>query len=151
MTMHMNRRKFMHHSCICGLVGIAGGEFLSGCITAKYSAGTIRGSDLLIPIKDFSERYGEEVQYRKYVIATNDILKFPICVYRFSDSDYQALWTECTHQGNELQVFGEKLECPAHGSEFNTRGQVQEGPADRPLRSFPVKIEGEYLKISLRR
>jgi Rieske Fe-S protein len=102
-------------------------------------------------VEDFIDRTEKDNQYRKYVIATNDILKYPICVYRFGESDYQALWTECTHQGNELQVFGEKLECPAHGSEFDTRGQVVEGPASRPLRSFPLKIDGDYLKISLKR
>jgi len=145
----MDRRKFLHHSCICGLAGISASELLQGCAAVKYSAGTIKGSDLLIPLEDFVDRTAKVVQYRKYVIAGNDMLKFPICVYRFNENDFHALWTKCTHQGNELQVFGEKLECPAHGSEFDTRGLVQEGPADKPLRSFPVRIDGEYLKISL--
>jgi Rieske Fe-S protein len=147
----MDRRKFIQHSCICGLSGIATAMVLPGCAPVKYSAGTIRGSDLLVPLEDFIDSSGKEVQYRKYLIAGNEILKFPVCVYRFSESDYQALWLECTHQGNEVQVFGERLECPAHGSKFDTRGQVQEGPADRPLRTFPVKIDGRYLKISLKK
>jgi Rieske Fe-S protein len=147
----MDRRKFLHHSCICSLAGLASAKLLQGCASLKYSAGTIRGSDLIIPLDDFVDRTGKDIQFRKFILAGNDLLKFHICVYRFSDSDFQALWTECTHQGNELQVFGEKLECPAHGSEFDTRGNVQEGPANRSLRSFPVRIDGDYLKISLKK
>jgi len=147
----MDRRKFIQHSCICGLTGICAVEMLSGCTAVKYSSGTIRGSDLFVPIEAFIDKNGDSIQYRKYLITGNEILKFPICVFRFSDSDYQALWTECTHQGSELQVFGEKLVCPAHGSEFDARGHVSEGPADKNLRSSSVKIDGDYLKISLKK
>ena len=57
---------------------------------------------------------------------------------------------QCTHQGAELQVFGDKLQCPAHGSEFTNKGIVQSGPAETKLRSFPVIIEANQLKISLK-
>jgi Rieske Fe-S protein len=56
----------------------------------------------------------------------------------------------CTHQGTELQVFGDRLQCPAHGSEFTNTGMVQNGPADDPLRTFPVRIEANTLKIDLK-
>ncbi|WP_163599017.1 ubiquinol-cytochrome c reductase iron-sulfur subunit, partial [Klebsiella pneumoniae] len=41
-------------------------------------------------------------------------------------------------------------QCPAHGSEFTNSGTVQGGPADRKLRTFPVTIEANKLKISLK-
>jgi len=56
----------------------------------------------------------------------------------------------CPHQGEELQVFGDRLECPAHGSEFNNKGIVQNGPADSNLRTFPVTIINNQLNISLK-
>lgn len=40
------------------------------------------------------------------------------------ENKYHALWTGCTHQGTELQVFGDRLQCPAHGSEFANTGAV---------------------------
>ena len=58
---------------------------------------------------------------------------------------------QCTHQGSQLQVFGDKLQCPAHGSEFSNQGLVQNGPADQTLRKFPVYIESDFLKISLKK
>jgi nitrite reductase/ring-hydroxylating ferredoxin subunit len=70
-------------------------------------------------------------------------------VYRFADDDYKALLMKCTHQGTELQVFGDRLQCPAHGSEFTNNGAVQNGPADRPLRTFTVSVENDSIKIRL--
>jgi Rieske Fe-S protein len=56
----------------------------------------------------------------------------------------------CPHQGAELQVFGDRLQCPAHGSEFNDKGVVKTGPADTNLRTFPVSINKDQLLISLK-
>jgi Rieske Fe-S protein len=56
----------------------------------------------------------------------------------------------CTHQGAQLQVFGDKLQCPAHGSEFSNRGVMENGPANTDLRKFPIVIENNTLKISLK-
>jgi nitrite reductase/ring-hydroxylating ferredoxin subunit len=147
----MDRRKFIHHSCLCSITGIAVSGLTNSCTSIKYSSGTILDSDLLIPLEDFVDRSGTEIQYRQYVIASNEILKFPVCVYRFSDTEYKALWPMCTHQGSELQVFGDSLICPAHGSEFDSAGNVLSGPAEEPLRVFPVIIDGDYLKISLKK
>lgn len=108
--------------------------------------GNIDGSDLVIPVDSFNK----EGVNKLYVIVQNEILRYPICVYRFSDTDYNALYLACTHQGNEVQVFGERLECPAHGSEFDSRGQVVKGPAEENLRSFPITIASNQLRISLK-
>ena len=56
---------------------------------------------------------------------------------------------QCTHQGAELQVYGDRLQCPAHGSEFNSKGLVTNGPAMSPLKSFLVEVQNQSLKIKL--
>jgi Rieske Fe-S protein len=108
------------------------------------------GDDIIVPVRDFETKNGKEVYFKKYIVVQNDILQYPICVYRFSENEYSALWMRCTHQGTELQVFGDKLQCPAHSSEFDSKGGVQSGPADVKLRTFPVTIEKDQLKISLK-
>lgn len=123
---------------------------LSACISNKTVAGTIKDDDILLPLSDFSENSSSGTK-RPYVILQNEVLKYPICVFRISDTEYEAVWMQCTHQGSQLQVFGDKLQCPAHGSEFSNRGLVQNGPADKSLRKFPVRIESEFLKISLKK
>lgn len=123
---------------------------MPGCANTKSLTGNIVADDLVIPLGDFEIKNGNETFYKKYLVVNNDLLQYPICVYRFNEKEYSALWMRCTHQGTELQVFGDKLQCPAHGSEFNNRGMVQNGPADNMLRTFAVKIENNQLKISLK-
>ena len=116
----------------------------------KTISDNIENSDILVSLSDFHSGSEDKMEYKKYIIINNDALKFPICVYRINENKLNAIWLECTHQGNEVQVFGDKLQCPAHGSEFSNSGLVTNGPADRNLRTFPVTIEGNYLKISLK-
>lgn len=146
----MERKEFIK---ACGFVcagGIGMVTLLQGCATAKQVSGQIVNDDLVVLINDFKNPNSKQGEFKKYVIIRNEILQYPICVYRFSESEYSALWMRCTHQGSELQVFGEKLQCPAHGSEFTNQGIVQNGPADVKLRSFPIIIEKHQLKISLK-
>jgi nitrite reductase/ring-hydroxylating ferredoxin subunit len=122
---------------------------LGGCAGATYIQGSIQDDSLIIPRSSFEIAKDNRVTYRGYVIAQHPTLKFPICVYRIREGLYHALWMRCTHQGNELQVFGDKLQCPAHGSEFTRTGAVQNGPADEPLRTFSVSESEDNLKIVL--
>lgn len=120
--------------------------FLEGCTGTREVSGTIDRSDLVVPVSSFQT--GKD-SYKKYLVVQHERLKYPICVYRFDPTRYVALLMRCTHQGAELQVFGDRLECPAHGSEFNNGGIVQNGPADTNLRTFPVSLQHNQLHISL--
>jgi len=52
----------------------------------------------------------------------------------------------CTHSGCSLaagRLDGTRVTCPCHGSQFDvTSGAVLRGPATRPIRSLPVRVEG---------
>lgn len=146
----MNRRTFMAR---CGLActgGVAIAPLLDACAGHLATVGEIDGSDLVVPAGVFTDRHGDRVSFAEYVIVRNDQLRYPVCVYRLSADRYAALWMRCTHQGTELEAFGGKLQCPAHGSEFSNTGQVLNGPAVLPLRTFPVTRVGEDLRVSLR-
>jgi Rieske Fe-S protein len=146
----MNRKEFLKTCGFGCLAGLAGVSLLQSCNSSQVLAKEISGSDILVPLTDFEIKNKETIEYRKYIIIQNENLKYPICVYRFDANNYSALLMQCTHQGAELQVFGDKLQCAAHGSEFNNRGTVESGPADRNLRSFPILIDKNTLKISLK-
>jgi nitrite reductase/ring-hydroxylating ferredoxin subunit len=64
-------------------------------------------------------------------------------LYAFDDA--------CTHMGCSLgegKLEGIAVTCPCHGSQFDvTSGAVIRGPAQRPVRSRSVKIEGDDLLI----
>ena len=120
--------------------------FLESCSGTRQIEGTLKNNDLVVPVISFQHNNS----FRKYIVVNHEKMKFPICVYRFNENTYSALLMRCTHQGAELQVFGEKLECPAHGSAFNNMGVVQNGPSDTNLRTFPVSIQNDQLYISLK-
>jgi len=133
----------------CGLCLLGMPEWLSGCAGTRYVSVPIEGDSLVVPVLSFISESEKEKKFLKYVVVHNEQLEYPVCIYRFSDTDYKALLMRCTHQGTELQVFGDRLQCPAHGSEFSNRGNVQNGPADTPLRTFQVSVIGEVIKIRL--
>ena len=58
---------------------------------------------------------------------------------------------KCTHMGCSLakgKLDGKTVTCPCHGSQFDvTTGAVLRGPAQRPVRSRSVRVEGEDLFI----
>lgn len=129
--------------------GITLSLLLESCGTTNHVTSAIKGSDLIIPLKDFQYIKNKKTQFKKYLVVQNEQLQFPICVYRFNEKKYTALLMRCTHQGAELQVFGDKLQCPAHGSEFNNKGEAMNHPATESLREFPVSILNDQIKISL--
>ncbi|MEP3389452.1 MAG: Rieske (2Fe-2S) protein [Reichenbachiella sp.] len=142
----MDRKTFIK-KCSMGCFGVlASGLLLEGCVGTRYITGTIEGSFLNVPEKSFLKEDGERL---KYIVVQHENLQYPIVLYRHSANHFQALLMRCTHQGTELQVYGDRLQCTAHGSEFTSSGEVQNGPADQSLRSFPVIKELEILKIDL--
>lgn len=145
----MNRRTFTK-SCIICLGGAIVSPVLSGCQSTHYATGTIESNGLSISKSEFSYLKKDKPVIREYIIVRNDKLEFPIYLYRFSDNEYSALLMKCTHQGNELQASGDHLNCSAHGSEFNNKGVVAQGPAENNLRSFRVSSDNEKIFIDLR-
>ena len=66
-----------------------------------------------------------------------------------ADGHLYAFDDTCTHRGCSLAkgtLDGTTVTCPCHGSQFDiTSGAVLRGPANRPVRSRLVQIEGENL------
>ena len=64
-------------------------------------------------------------------------------LYAFDDT--------CTHKGCSLakgKLDGTTVTCPCHGSQFDvTSGAVLRGPAQQPVRSRLVQLEGEDLLV----
>ena len=146
----MDRRKFLKNGCVACLSATLFTNMVSSCTSTRYTSGTIGKDGLLLEVNEFLNSQGGNTSYRPFVIVRNDALQYPICVYRFDENNYSALWMSCTHQGTELQASGDRLQCPAHGSEFDNKGNVKTGPADKSLRNFPVTITNNQLFIDLR-
>tara|TARA_R110000765_G_scaffold230714_5_gene334173 strand:- start:127 stop:561 length:435 start_codon:yes stop_codon:yes gene_type:complete len=143
----MERNEFIK-TCGYACIGASSiGMLLQSCVSNKSITANIENENLVVPISDFLKNEA----YLKYIIVRNNNLRFPIYVFRFSEIEYTALYLQCSHQGNELNAYGDKLVCPAHGSEFNNKGMVTNGPATDPLRSFPIQISNPNILISLKK
>ena len=147
----MNRRDFIVNSCTACLGATAVSGLLSSCSTTRYTSGTIGKDGITVSAEEFKLNKKGKGGYRPYIIVRNESLQYPIYVYRFGETEYSAVWMRCTHQGAELQASGDQLQCSAHGSEFNNKGKVTGGPADKDLRSFPVTVNNNELFIDLRK
>ncbi len=65
-----------------------------------------------------------------------------IFVFRDRDKGFAAASAVCTHLGctiNHSSSDG-RFHCPCHGSVFNADGEVQHGPAPKPLEWFEVTL-----------
>lgn len=143
----MKRKEFIK---TCGYACLGATVFapiMQGCVSTKSITATIEGENLLVPLSNF-EKDGKLL---KYLVVNNSQLQYPIYVFRFSERKYTALYMQCTHQGNEVTAYGEKLVCSAHGSEFDNKGNVTNGPASSPLRTFQTNLSNQNILISLKK
>ena len=147
----MTRKDFITNACTACLSFTAVSSLLSSCTATRYIAGNLAKDGIIIPKEEFKINRKGNSAYRSFIIVRNEALQYPICIYRFNNEEYSALWMQCSHQGAELQASGDFLQCPAHGSEFNNKGQVTNGPADNGLRVFPITVTDSELFIDLRK
>lgn len=142
-------------------------EFLKLCgggclaVVAMTTFGGIARAATPMPLQDeqenklaiekskFEKKKNDEITYRKYIKISPEGLDYPIVVYRFEENDYAALLLQCTHRGTELNINGDTVSCPAHDSEFSNKGEVLNGPADEPLKTFTVTSDEQFIYVNL--
>jgi 3-phenylpropionate/trans-cinnamate dioxygenase ferredoxin subunit len=85
----------------------------------------------------------------KLVLYEPDELRIAVCNV---DGQFYAIEDVCTHDGGSLDqgdLEGDEIECPRHGARFNVRtGQATLMPAVMPVRTFPIKIDGDRVLVS---
>jgi len=61
----------------------------------------------------------------------------------------RAFTSICTHEQCTINSFAnDTFTCPCHGSEFNTSGEVLQGPAPDPLTEYDVTRSGDTVTIT---
>ena len=75
-----------------------------------------------------------------------------ICVTRIGDEVF-AIGDTCTHGQASLsegEISGFRIECWLHGAEFDIRtGEAVGLPATEPVRSYPVRIDADFVTIDI--
>ena len=143
----MNRRTFITSACLaCSGAGL--GWLLPSCNTQKYITDFTFASDKLTVKKSvFTVIRKEKKIQRKFILLKPEQLQFPLVLYRLNDNEYKALLLQCTHQNCELTPYETMMVCPCNGAEFNTKGEVTQGPAETGLKSFTTTQDDEHVYI----
>ncbi|MGH7731841.1 MAG: Rieske 2Fe-2S domain-containing protein [Candidatus Eiseniibacteriota bacterium] len=75
-----------------------------------------------------------------------------IAVFNLAGVHY-AMDDICTHDGGPLAegtIEGHVIECPRHGARFDIRtGAVLGMPATQPVRTYPVRVDGDRIEVAL--
>ena len=75
----------------------------------------------------------------------------PVYVLAQPEGGFAALSPTCTHLGCTVDIEGERLVCPCHGSTYDRTGAVLQGPAERPLARYRTRVSSDgVLSIDLR-
>ena len=74
-----------------------------------------------------------------------------ILFVRDAEGSVRALSSVCTHMKCQVgyNPAKKRVECDCHGSIFDLTGKVQKGPAPKPLKSYPAKLSGGSVIVTL--
>ena len=76
----------------------------------------------------------------------------PIALWNV-DGEFYATADTCTHEEASLSegdLWGETIECPLHGAQFNVKtGAVESLPAVFPIATYPVRVDDDGLYVEL--
>src|SRR4051812_48571616 len=93
----MTRKDFIKNACTTCLSVTAISVAVSSCSATRYVAGNLVKDGLTIGMEEFTITGKKNGSNHSFIIVRNDALLFPICLYRFSDKEYSAVWMRCTH------------------------------------------------------
>jgi Rieske Fe-S protein len=138
----MDRRRFVELSAAL-LAGVA----LPGCASVAATRVVSSGGAVRLSLADHPQlaRSGGYLKVQPEGATT------PIYVLTLEDGSYAALSPICTHRGCTVDVEGEHLVCPCHGSTYDRGGRVLRGPAEQSLERFRTRVsaDGSELFIQL--
>jgi 3-phenylpropionate/trans-cinnamate dioxygenase ferredoxin component len=79
----------------------------------------------------------------------------PVCLARLASGQVYAISDICSHEQIELSdgdLQGREVECPSHGSRFDViTGAVNGLPAEEPVATFPVTVDGGDIYVDVAR
>lgn len=146
----MQRRDFIKTACATCAAGVGALWILQACTPAKYvTRYNLTGKTLSVKKEEFVLTKDGKGAQRKFILVKPEKLLFPIVIYRISDNEFKSYMLQCTHQGCELAPYETAMVCPCHGAEFNTKGEVTNGPAETNLKPFETTSDHENIYIQL--
>lgn len=127
----VDRRRFLA-TCSCGLIALA----VHGCASVAARPVSVTNGIIELSLADhpsLSKRGGS-------LIIQPDQSDDPLYVLALDNGEYSVLSPICTHRGCTVDIAGAQLVCPCHGSIYDRRGKVLDGPAPLPLGRYAARV-----------
>ena len=149
----MDRRDFIKTSCLACAGTIGAAWVLQACSSAKHLNNVvIKDNRITVKKSEFTVAKKDKTVEQKFILLKSEGMEFPIALYKLminGTEEYKALYLQCTHQGCEVTPYEAAVVCPCHGAEFNTKGMVIQGPAERDLKTFSTIHDDENIYVQL--
>jgi cytochrome b6-f complex iron-sulfur subunit len=135
----LNRRKFLIAGLGASIVALFGqaGAALFNFFKPRFKPGSFGGLIAAGQVEEFE-------------LGTVSHIRAARCyLTRLEDGGFIALWQRCTHLGCTVpwRQDENRFNCPCHSSIFDAVGEVESGPAPRPLDLFAIAIEDDQVVI----
>jgi cytochrome b6-f complex iron-sulfur subunit len=90
-----------------------------------------------------------ELDQAGQLLAKNSPVGTVLVVGTSKTANLIAVDPTCTHKGCTVawQAQAKKFVCPCHDAEYAVDGKVQKGPAEKPLKTYAAKIEGNSVVV----
>jgi cytochrome b6-f complex iron-sulfur subunit len=72
----------------------------------------------------------------------------PVIVAQPTQGEIVAMSAICTHMGCQVKPEGGMIRCPCHGSTYDLMGGNTGGPADQPLPTVDVTVDGDDINLA---
>ncbi|MGH7693502.1 MAG: ubiquinol-cytochrome c reductase iron-sulfur subunit [Gemmatimonadaceae bacterium] len=134
----LRRREFLG-LCAC----VAAGSVLGACASVLVRQVPVSNGRMELPLVQYPElsHAGAALQ----ILPEGETQ--PLIVIVDADGKHSVISSECTHKGCTVEVQGERIVCPCHGSTYDRKGEVLKGPAQRSLRRYPSRLTSEGVLI----
>ena len=134
----LRRREFLG-LCAC----VAAGSVLGACASVLVRQVPVSNGRVELPLVQYPElgQAGAALQ----ILPEGQTQ--PLIVIVDADGKHNVISSECTHKGCTVEVQGERIVCPCHGSTYDRKGDVLKGPAQRSLRRYPSRLTSDGVLI----
>lgn len=158
--MKYNRREFIKKGGAALACTSLGSLCLHSCSpfgsisnTAQVPAGSywLEAGHVVLDLKKTSDLTIVGGSVKLEFIHPDDGTPAKIILVHPENSSYLAFSNSCSHKGKELEYDHEtkKLHCVSGHSGFDLSGKVLKGNAERPLKDYPIELEGDILIVRI--
>ncbi len=145
---HSGRRQFIKHFALSTAVSFLGGKLWTARLLANVTPNLFAVGRIPIRLSDYPVFQDLLLHpYASVRFAFTDPAgdTYPFVLTRADETTFYAVDTQCTHAGCIVEAYDDgpsAMVCGCHGSEYDFRGQVKQGPATNDLFQYATEFDG---------